>query len=101
LLKILFVEVILAALFHDIGHLLSMEDGELKRMGNFGAQNHGQLGKAFLEKCGIPYPIPDLVNNHVNAKRYLVSKHSEYHDKLTPASKQTLIHQGTSGKYEK
>ena len=63
-------------------------------MGCYGAQNHGQLGKDFLEKCGIPAPIPALVKNHVAAKRYLVSKHTEYYEKLSPASKETLKHQG-------
>ena len=63
-------------------------------MGIFGVQNHGQIGKKFLESCGVPYPIPDLVLNHVNAKRYLVSKHKEYFEKLSPASVETLKHQG-------
>ena len=66
----------------------------MEKMGNFGVQNHGQLGKKFLESCGVPFPIPDLVLNHVNAKRYLVSKYKEYFGKLSPASVETLKHQG-------
>ena len=87
--------MILAALFHDIGHLLAF-DGTTKveTMGSYGVQNHGSLGRAFLESCGVPEPIPALVQSHVDAKRYLVSKYPDYYEKLSPASKETLKHQG-------
>ena len=35
-----------------------------------------------------------LIENHVKAKKYLVSKHKDYYDKLSSASKQTLEYQG-------
>lgn len=38
--------------------------------------------------------MTEIVKNHVNAKRYLVTKNPEYYDKLSEASKGTLVHQG-------
>jgi 2-amino-1-hydroxyethylphosphonate dioxygenase (glycine-forming) len=87
------VEIILAMFLHDIGHLLQ-DDPKLEKMGNLGIQNHESQGRKFLEELGIPYPIPNLVENHVITKRYLVSKYPEYYQKLSSASKQTLVYQG-------
>ena len=78
---------------HDIGHLL-LDDSNLEKMGDLGIQNHESKGRKFLEELGIPYPIPNLVENHVITKRYLVSKYPEYYEKLSDASKQTLVYQG-------
>ena len=41
---------------------------------------------------GFHPKVTELVKNHVNAKRYLVTKYPEYHEKLSEASKGTLIH---------
>ena len=85
-------EIILAMFLHDIGHLLV--EGDYEVMGELGIQNHELKGKQFLEQLGIPYPIPQLVENHVVSKRYLVSKNPEYYNNLSDASKQTLEFQG-------
>ena len=46
-------EIILAAFFHDIGHLLAFEH-ETESMGGFGVMKHEDLGKELLIKSGIP-----------------------------------------------
>lgn len=84
------IEVILASLFHDIGHLVAFDR---ETMGNFGIKKHEKLGADFLRSLGITGKIPSLVENHVSAKRYL-SRNEEYYNKLSYASKQTLKYQG-------
>ena len=87
-------EVILACLFHDIGHLIQLECDQTKKLGKYGIKNHEKIGKQFLEDCGVPYPIPNLVENHVKAKRYLTYKYIDYILNLSDASKKTLEMQG-------
>ena len=85
-------EVIIACFLHDIGHLLCIDN---KLNGdNFGTFNHELVGKDYLYEIGFKYPIPELVYNHVYAKRYLVSKYHKYYKKLSDASIQTLKQQG-------
>jgi phosphonate degradation associated HDIG domain protein len=86
-------EVILAAFFHDIGHLLA-QDREIESMGGFGIKRHEQIGADFLREMGFPEKISKLVENHVQAKRYLTFKYPEYFEKLSEASLQTLGYQG-------
>lgn len=88
-------KTILAALFHDIGHLITFdEDIPFESMDNLGVKDHDKVGAIFLRKLNIPYPIPELVEGHVQAKRYLTFKDSSYYNKLSDASKGTLHHQG-------
>ncbi|WP_373522379.1 phosphonate degradation HD-domain oxygenase [Aquiflexum sp.] len=86
-------EVILAAFFHDIGHLFAL-DQDLENMGGYGVMSHEKLGADFLRKLGFPEKIAKLVENHVQAKRYLTCKYPEYFQKLSEASKKTLEYQG-------
>ena len=72
-------DVILACFLHDIGHLLVEDNPNM--MGELGVENHETLGRKFLEELGIPEPIPELVENHVKVKRYLVGKNQEYYQK--------------------
>ena len=66
-------EIVLAMLFHDIGHLLEFEvEDEDEKMGNLGVMRHESKGRYFLENLGIPYPIPNLVENHVKVKSSVV-----------------------------
>ena len=96
------LDVVLSIFLHDIGHLLELElADELKdksnnqrTMGDFGAMNHETKGRIFLENLGIPYPIPQLVENHVVTKRYLVCINKNYYNNLSEASKKTLEYQG-------
>jgi len=83
-------ELIVAAFLHDIGHqLFSFEVIE-----NLGNRNHESIGAQFLKELGFSERIVFIVQNHVKAKRYLVSKNSEYYDTLSKASQLTLKYQG-------
>ena len=86
-------EVVLAAFFHDIGHLCaaSVEVGSMDGMGNI---DHEKLGADYLLDRGFSPRLANLVNGHVIAKRYLTYKHPEYFEKLSPASRATLNFQG-------
>ncbi len=86
-------EVILAAFFHDIGHICVMRASE-NSMGNFGTKSHEKIGADFLRGKGFPEKIAALVENHVQAKRYLTFKYPDYYHNLSDASKNTLEFQG-------
>jgi len=83
---------ILAAFLHDIGHLLEINDSA-KYMGKLGIMNHEVIGKEYLLSKGFSHKTASLVENHVKAKRYLVTKFPDYLEKLSPASRETLLHQ--------
>ncbi|HEY2583236.1 MAG TPA: HD domain-containing protein [Mucilaginibacter sp.] len=86
-------EVILAAFFHDIGHLCA-EDGEAESMDGMGNVDHEKLGADYLIDHGFSKRIALMVQGHVIAKRYLTYKYPEYYNKLSDASKTTLQFQG-------
>ncbi len=89
-------ETVLAAFFHDIGHLCEFATPEagLKHMDHYGIVDHEKLGSEFLLSKGFSENIAKMVANHVNAKRYLTYKFPAYYDLLSDASKKTLEHQG-------
>ncbi|GBF95286.1 hypothetical protein Rsub_08317 [Raphidocelis subcapitata] len=89
--------VVVAALLHDIGHLLGAEQ-EVKggapvgRMvgadGTFvGMRGHERLAADFLRAHGFGEAIAELVLGHTSAKRYLCSADPSYYDRLSGASK--------------
>jgi phosphonate degradation associated HDIG domain protein len=84
-------EVILAAFFHDIGHLCA---DEAESMGGMGNVDHEKLGSDYLKSLGFSDRLATLVECHVIAKRYLTYKFPEYYDRLSEASKTTLGFQG-------
>jgi phosphonate degradation associated HDIG domain protein len=86
-------EVILAAFFHDIGHLCA-DAGEAGSMDGMGNIDHEKLGAEYLIERGFSQRLANLVQGHVLAKRYLTYKHPEYYNKLSAASKTTLEFQG-------
>jgi len=86
-------EVILAAFFHDIGHLCA-EDAEAESMDGFGNVDHEKLGADYLRERGFSERLATLVESHVIAKRYLTYKYPEYYNKLSEASRATLEFQG-------
>ncbi|MFM9838646.1 MAG: phosphonate degradation HD-domain oxygenase [Cyclobacteriaceae bacterium] len=86
-------EVILAAFFHDIGHICVSRNKE-NDMGGFGTKSHEKIGADFLREKGFSEKIAQLVENHVQAKRYLTFKYPEYFQNLSEASKKTLEFQG-------
>jgi len=85
-------EVVLAAFFHDIGHLCA--EHEVSSMDGMGNADHEKLGADYLLERRFSERIARLVNSHVTAKRYLTFKFPEYYQKLSPASKVTLSFQG-------
>ena len=86
-------EVILAAFFHDIGHLCAAGSA-VESMDGMGNVNHEQIGADYLLARGFSNRVAKLVNGHVIAKRYLTYKYPEYFDKLSSASRVTLGFQG-------
>jgi 2-amino-1-hydroxyethylphosphonate dioxygenase (glycine-forming) len=80
-------DLVLAALLHDIGHLIA--DGD-----EYGATDHDQAGAAYLEELGLGGRVAALVRYHVAAKRYLTAVNPDYFDGLSEASKYSLELQG-------
>ncbi len=86
-------EVILAAFFHDIGHLLEHIMGS-RQMDGYGVADHEKMGADYLLQKGFSEKIAKLVAAHVPAKRYLTYKYPDYYESLSEASKKTLEFQG-------
>lgn len=86
-------EVVLAAFFHDIGHIC-VASNSTNDMNGYGTLRHEQIGADFLRKKGFPEQVALLVEYHVEAKRYLTHKFPRYYDDLSEASKKTLEFQG-------
>ena len=86
-------DLILGSFLHDIGHLLKHVE-KTEEMGNYGVVNHEGLGAKYLKENGFSKRICAMVENHVNAKRYLVATDDTYQAKLSKASLQTLQWQG-------
>ncbi|MEO8645771.1 phosphonate degradation HD-domain oxygenase [Pseudomonas sp.] len=84
-------EVVLAAFFHDIGHICA-ESAE--NMGGFGVVSHERLGADYLRRAGFSERMARLVEYHVQAKRYLTLKEPGYFERLSEASRRTLEYQG-------
>ncbi len=86
-------EIVLAAFFHDIGHLLAGRV-HAASMNGYGALDHEQLGADYLESMGFSTRICSLIKNHVQAKRFLTLTRPGYYEKLSLASLKTLEFQG-------
>jgi 2-amino-1-hydroxyethylphosphonate dioxygenase (glycine-forming) len=86
-------EVILAAFFHDLGHLCE-HFMPVAYMGGYGVIDHEKLGADFLKQKGFSQRICKLVESHVAAKRYLTFKYPDYYTQLSEASIRTLEFQG-------
>jgi 2-amino-1-hydroxyethylphosphonate dioxygenase (glycine-forming) len=86
-------DVVLGALFHDIGHIC-VAAGADNDMEGFGIRDHEEIGADFLKLKGFGKKVIRLVESHVTAKRYLTYKFTEYYGRLSDASKKTLELQG-------
>ena len=84
-------EVVLAAFFHDIGHLC---DQRAESMGGYGVVSHERLGADYLRRAGFSERMARLVEYHVQAKRYLTFSQPDYYARLSEASRRTLGYQG-------
>jgi len=87
-------EVVLAAFFHDLGHLCAPDVAETESMAGFGAVNHEKLGADYLRARGFSARVARLVESHVLAKRYLTYQYPSYLRQLSEASRATLNFQG-------
>ena len=86
-------DVILAALFHDIGHLCE-HIMDTKQMEGYGVVDHEVLAGIYLREKGFSERIVKMVASHVEAKRYLTFRYPEYYRMLSEASRYTLTLQG-------
>lgn len=86
-------EVILAAFFHDIGHLCE-HIMEVDYMEDYGIVDHEKIGAGYLKSKGFSKKITKLIASHVEAKRYLTFRYPSYYERLSDASKSTLNFQG-------
>jgi len=80
--------LIVAALLHDVGHLL---DPREPAPGDDG--HHERLGARFAAPR-LGRPIARVIALHVKAKRYLCAIDPGYREALSPASARSLILQG-------
>ena len=83
--------LIVAALLHDIGHLL-VDDAAGSHDSGVDA-HHEVVGAEWIE-ARFPSTVSEPVRLHVAAKRYLVTTNADYQSKLSHASVQTLYMQG-------
>jgi [1-hydroxy-2-(trimethylamino)ethyl]phosphonate dioxygenase len=83
--------LIVAALLHDVGHLLDGQDEDLANRGFDG--HHEEAGCAWLVKHFGP-PVTEPIRLHVAAKRYLCAVDPTYLAGLSPASRMSLSLQG-------
>jgi phosphonate degradation associated HDIG domain protein len=86
-------EVVVAAFFHDIGHLC-VHRTAANDLHGLGTVSHEKVGADYLREKGFPERVALLVESHVQAKRYLTARFPEYYNKLSDASKKTLEYQG-------
>jgi len=84
-------ELILAALLHDIGHLVEEVPDDLADWTT--DAHHEEIGSRWLAGR-FPRQVFDPVRLHVPAKRYLCATDAAYYSKLSPASVVTLKLQG-------
>jgi phosphonate degradation associated HDIG domain protein len=84
-------ELIVAALLHDIGHLLQSHGEDAAERGI--DDRHESLGQRFLQKH-FGRAVTEPVRLHVAAKRYLCAVEPEYLARLSPASRRSLELQG-------
>jgi phosphonate degradation associated HDIG domain protein len=83
--------LVIAALFHDVGHLLAGEDVNLAGQGI--DDKHEETSADILERIYGP-GVAEPVRLHVAAKRYLCAANPDYYGKLSPDSRESLALQG-------
>jgi [1-hydroxy-2-(trimethylamino)ethyl]phosphonate dioxygenase len=83
--------LIVAALLHDVGHLLDGQDEALAVRGVDG--RHEDAGCAWLARHFGP-EVTEPIRLHVAAKRYLCADSPAYLEALSPASRLSLSLQG-------
>jgi len=80
-------ELVVSALLHDIGHLMATTDIA------FGNYKHDSIGAEYLAPH-FPPEVTEPIRLHAEAKRYLCAVEKGYLEDLSPASLDSLHHQG-------
>lgn len=83
--------LIVAALLHDIGHILVPDAASAQDSGI--DMHHDDVGAEWISKR-FPNNIVQVVRLHVDAKKYLVATDPSYYKRLSEASQLTLDIQG-------
>ncbi|MEZ5824772.1 MAG: phosphohydrolase [Geminicoccaceae bacterium] len=83
--------MVVAALFHDVGHLLEIEDADLASQGI--DDRHEESSADVLQPL-FGESVSEPVRLHVAAKRYLCTVEPDYHDRLSDDLKLSLKLQG-------
>lgn len=83
--------LVIAALFHDLGHLLVGDDANLAQQGV--DDLHEETSANALAKL-FGSDVAEPVRLHVAAKRYLCAVNPAYYAKLSEDSRQSLLLQG-------
>lgn len=86
-------ETIVAALLHDVGHLISSENLYLTEINPERDDLHQYIALPFLRGV-LSDAVLEPIRLHVDAKRYLCGAEPSYWDTLSLASKQSLELQG-------
>lgn len=90
--------IVLACLFHDIGHYDIDKEKVVPMIGKddryLGVKNHEYVGYKLLKRHGFSDETCHFVKNHVVAKRYLCTVDKDYYNKLSDQSKATFNIQG-------
>jgi phosphonate degradation associated HDIG domain protein len=88
-------ETVVAALLHDLGHMLSADKGAVPDQDALPAKDdlHQFVALPFLRSL-FPDAVLEPIKLHVDAKRYLCAVDMLYWDSLSPASKHSLELQG-------
>lgn len=92
-------ETVVAALLHDLGHMLSAERTPVADQDALPAKDdlHQFVALPFLRSL-FPDAVLQPIKLHVDAKRYLCAVDAGYWAELSPASKHSLELQG--GRYD-
>ncbi|MEY4863439.1 MAG: hypothetical protein RLZ51_1534 [Pseudomonadota bacterium] len=80
-------ELVLAAVLHDVGHMLHRDAAGAVESGT--DDHHEAIGAKFLIR-GFGPAVAEPVRLHVQAKRYLCATEAGYWESLSPLSKRTL-----------
>lgn len=83
--------LVVAALLHDVGHLLHADPGAAAAAHTDG--RHETIAAKWLARC-FPLQVTEPIRLHVAAKRYLVAQDGRYWHGLSDASRQSLEVQG-------
>lgn len=86
-------ELIVAALLHDLGHLVVEPDDDVVQANQQRDDLHQFIALPFVRGV-FPDSVLEPIRLHVDAKRYLCATDASYWEALSPASKRSLELQG-------